>query len=84
MNTQLPFRPFSLDGRKIVDSENKHKHMEFLTTFLGGVNMKRYGQWLKDITLKELLNINDVFWDGLEEDIDWENGEAMAKPAGGE
>ncbi|XP_055308753.1 uncharacterized protein LOC129572739 [Sitodiplosis mosellana] len=83
MDTQLPFRPFSLDTRKCMDSENRNRHMEFFTTFLGGLNMNKYGQWLRDVTYKELLNINDNFWTVVEENIIVDENGTISKPTEG-
>lgn len=65
---RLPFRPFSLDTRNLLNSVNRNRHMEYLSTLLVSRKLKKCEEWLKEITYSRLVDIEDHFLDAIEND----------------
>lgn len=68
-DVELPFKPFKLDTRTLLPEQNTHKHMEFLPTFLCGIKMNKYNEWLRDVTYKELFDVDEFFWTSTDNDV---------------
>lgn len=83
MDEKMPFTPFALDKRERLTSVNTHRHMDFLTTFLSSLNMNKYNKWLQHITYEGLFDINEYFWDDIENSIELEGTVETSKPTKG-